>query len=130
MPSDGYPTVPVYRPELSVKHEGPQGRGSFCEHARPVDNLPFSRDFIRTGLGRSSATGLIAFYVAGRTMEPTLAHGDLVPVDTAQHLSGPGICVAASEITFLMARANGSVAKPSLSGRRSRQAAGLRRNIL
>lgn len=64
------------------------------DDAPVLDDIPFTREFLRDRLGRSHMRGLVMVKAAGDSMEPTIGDGDLVMVDTDQRELSPGIFAA------------------------------------
>lgn len=57
------------------------GAGAWNEGRRQLDEIPFTADFLRKVLGRSSTKGLAIVTARGDSMEPTIADRAIVLVD-------------------------------------------------
>jgi phage repressor protein C with HTH and peptisase S24 domain len=69
--------IPRYDARLSAGH------GQINFDASQIDiPIPFAPDFLAKKLGRASQDGLVIVEAAGESMEPTIADGDLIMLDT------------------------------------------------
>lgn len=71
----GFVRVPRYDSTLAA------GGGSWNEGRRRLDDIPFTADFLRKRLDRTSTKGLSMLTARGDSMEPTIASGALLLVD-------------------------------------------------
>ena len=98
IPPDDYERVPVF--DIRVAGKG----GALAHDAQPIAYAMFALDWLRA-LTRSHASKLAVLQVAGDSMEPTLANGDRVLLDTAQaNLRREGIYVIGVEDTLTVKR--------------------------
>ncbi len=58
------------------------GAGAFLDQAPILDEIPFTPVFISKKLGRSTIDGLVLIDARGDSMEPTIADGALIMIDT------------------------------------------------
>nr|WP_153039701.1 S24 family peptidase [Pseudovibrio sp. Ad37] len=56
-----------------------------------LDEIPFTREFLRRRLGRSNIDGLVILTADGDSMDPLIADGDLVMVDRNRDTLSDGI---------------------------------------
>lgn len=80
-----FPAIPRYDARLGG------GAGSLNDRAALLDHIPFTEEFLRKKLGRTSIDGLAMLEVRGDSMEPTIGDGDLVLVDQTQREPEDGI---------------------------------------
>lgn len=77
--------VPRYAVELAA------GNGRWNEHRQWVEDVPFTGQFMRKVLNRSSAAGLSVLEARGDSMFPTIQDGALVLVDEHQQRVTDGL---------------------------------------
>ena len=74
--SAGYVGIPRYDASLSA------GNGSWnADRATLLDHIPFTPEFLRRRLGRSSTEDLLILTAEGESMDPIISDGDLVMID-------------------------------------------------
>ncbi|MBI1408161.1 MAG: helix-turn-helix domain-containing protein [Caulobacter sp.] len=73
--SAGFVRIPRYDATLAA------GAGSWNEGRRHLDDIPFTAEFLRKRLNRTSTLGLTVLTAAGDSMAPTIADGALLLVD-------------------------------------------------
>lgn len=78
-------SIPRYDVKLSA------GAGSFTDRAEVLDEIPFTREFMRRKIGRNSLNGLVILEARGDSMEPTIGDGDLVLIDQNEATIQDGI---------------------------------------
>ena len=71
-----YVGIPRYDATLSA------GNGSWnADRATLLDHIPFTPEFLRRRLGRSSTEDLLILTAEGESMDPVISDGDLVMID-------------------------------------------------
>ncbi|SNY91416.1 Phage repressor protein C, contains Cro/C1-type HTH and peptisase s24 domains [Cohaesibacter sp. ES.047] len=81
-----YVGIPRYDASLSA------GNGFWNQgKAEVLDHIPFTPEFLRRRLGRSTAEGLLIMSANGESMEPQISDGDLVMVDQRKQTLSDGI---------------------------------------
>ncbi|WP_425064076.1 XRE family transcriptional regulator [Pyruvatibacter mobilis] len=86
-PDNQTPTIYIPRFDVTLS----AGAGAFADRAQQLDAIPFTQDFLRRKLGRTSTEGLAALDVMGDSMAPTLSDGDLVIADQNMRAAGDGV---------------------------------------
>ena len=109
-----YVGIPRYDAALSA------GDGRWNEDSATVlDHIPFTQEFMRKRLGRSSAEGLLILSARGDSMEPQISDGDLVMVDQAKNELIEGIFAiilnGMARVKRLRQLANGDIVLISLN---------------
>lgn len=98
IPPDDYERVPVF--DIKAQSKG----GALAHDAEPIAYAIFALDWLR-GVTHSHISKLAVIQVAGDSMEPTLANGDRVLMDTAQtNLRREGLYVIGVEDTLMVKR--------------------------
>lgn len=81
-----YIGIPRYNASLSA------GNGFWNEdEAECLDHIPFTEEFLRRRLGRSTASDLMIMSASGESMEPQISDGDLVMIDQKKTALSDGI---------------------------------------
>ena len=99
-----YQVIPRYRARASAGAPGNRQVGQEDMRADLAGVLALEVEYMRRALGRDGA-GFITVQVAGDSMQPTLAEGDLIIVDTAQTaIDASGIYVVELQGDLLVKR--------------------------
>lgn len=81
-----YIGIPRYNASLAA------GDGFWNEEkAELLDHIPFTKEFLRRRLGRSTAKDLLIMSADGESMEPQISDGDLVMIDQRKQTLKDGI---------------------------------------
>jgi transcriptional regulator with XRE-family HTH domain len=99
-----YQVIPRYKADASAGVPGSRQVGQDQLHADVAGVLAIEVEYMRRALGRDGA-GFITVQVSGDSMEPTLAEGDLIIVDTARtNVDASGIYVVELQGDLLVKR--------------------------
>jgi phage repressor protein C with HTH and peptisase S24 domain len=83
---EGHVGIPRYDVQLSA------GDGNWNEDSlKPLDYIPFTKEFLKKKLDRKSTTDLLILEASGDSMLPTIAEGDLVLVDQRMKIRTDGV---------------------------------------